>query len=85
MSHLTFKFVRSAVNIFSLQPISGRRIWCFASVVSCTNTRVSYWSSVTSFFSDVYLCTTGVVSVAVISSDSRRVLKYPYTKITCRR
>jgi len=36
MSHLNFKFVRSA-NLFNLQPISGRRIWCFASMFSCSN------------------------------------------------
>jgi len=35
MSHLTFKFVQSAINIFNLQPISGRRIWSFASLFSC--------------------------------------------------
>jgi len=29
-----FKFVRSAINLFHLQPISGRRIWCFASMFS---------------------------------------------------
>jgi len=34
MSHLNFKFVQSA-NLFNLQPISGRRIWCFASRFSC--------------------------------------------------
>jgi len=34
MSHLNFKFVRSA-NLLNLQPISCRRIWCFASTFSC--------------------------------------------------
>jgi len=36
MSHLNFKFVQSA-NLFNLQPISGRRIWCFAPKFSCIN------------------------------------------------
>jgi len=34
MSHLNFKFVRSAYS-FNLQPMSDRRIWCFASRFSC--------------------------------------------------
>jgi len=34
MSRLNLIFVRSA-NLFHLQQIAGRRIWCFASMFSC--------------------------------------------------